>query len=50
VTENKLLHSQLATTRHSLVQAESYVQKLEARLAQQEAKLAQQVAAAAKKR
>lgn len=34
-TENQHLHHQLANTKHALIEAESNVQKLEARLAQQ---------------
>ena len=35
VTENSLLHTQLANTRESLTEAELNLQKVEARLAQQ---------------
>ena len=43
-TENHHLHHQLATTRQALADAESNVQKLEARLAQQVASQASQSA------
>lgn len=46
-TENHHLQMHLATTRQSLADAESLVQRLEAKLAQQEAKLAHQVASQA---
>lgn len=51
-TENHHLQMHLATTRQALADAESTVQRLEAKLAQQEAKLAHQVAnqAAGKRR
>ena len=51
-TENQHLHMHLATTRQALADAESTVQRLEGKLAQQEAKLAHQVAnqAAVKRR
>ena len=34
-TENHLLHNQLASTKQALAEAESAIQKMEARLAQQ---------------
>lgn len=46
-TENHHLQMHLATTRQALADAESTVQKLEVKLAQQEAKLAHQVASQA---
>lgn len=45
-TENHHLQMHLATTRQALADAESSVQLLETKLAEQEAKLAQQVAVA----
>ena len=43
-TENHHLQMHLATTRQALADAESTIQKLEAKLGQQEAKYAQQLA------
>jgi len=43
-TENHHLQNHLATTRQNLADAESTIQKLEAKLGEQEAKYAQQLA------